>query len=205
MTIRHTRSICPFAAILALGLACKVIDSDTESGSGSSTSAQTSDSSTASDSSTGSSGTDTGTGTDTTDESTSEGSTGGVECTLEAVACQIAEAGPFLDCGVVGPETNAEKWQTARECALEATANQQAFKLITWLQGIDSNVGYAYVGIEGESYGIIRYFYDSYPPAYVNSSSCTSLSADAACIDTVAEVCLSCEDVGPSTMICGGS
>ena len=164
-----------------------------------------------SDSTTGASASATSNGTDATSDATTDATTGtmtgGVECDLEAIACERAEIGGelFIDCGVVDPwESTPKEWQTARECALDAIAEEKAFKLVTWLQGIDSEVGYAYVGFEGESYGITRFFYDSYPPAVVNESSCAMLTAEASCIAAVDEICLTCVDAGPSATTCGG-
>ena len=187
-------------------------DTTTTAGSGSESATSGSATGTGSDGSMSSTGgstegtSDSSTGTGTTDTTTA-GSTGGVECDLEAIACEQAEIGGelFIDCGVVNPwDSSGEEWQTARECALAAVADEKAFKLVTWLQGIDSSVGYAYVGFEGESYGISRYLYDSYPPAGVTVSSCASLTAEESCIAAVDQICLTCVDAGPNSQFCGG-
>ncbi len=143
----------------------------------------------------------------TTSDTTSATTTGGAECDLEEIACARAELGGelFIECGVVDPwESTPKEWQAARQCALDAIAEEKAFKLVTWLQGIDSEVGYAYVGFVGESYEVIRFFFDSYPPAVVNENTCASLTAEASCIAAVDQICLTCVEPGPSATICGG-
>ncbi len=223
--------IRPLSSLFAIALACTAGlnggciggsgDTETESGTESATEGESSTGST-SDASTSatSNGTDVTTDDATTDDATSDATTGttgttettgttteGVACDLEAIACERAEIGGelFIDCGVVDPwESTSKAWQTARQCALDAIAEEKAFKLVTWLQGIDSEVGYAYVGFEGESYGITRFFYDSYPPAVVNENSCAALTAEASCIGSVDEICLTCVDAGPSATTCGG-
>ena len=54
-------------------------------------------------------------------------------------------------------------WEAARDCALKAASEQRAFKLVTWLQGIDSQVGQAFVGLTGESYAVATFYFDSDP------------------------------------------
>lgn len=225
MSDRRYRSVVTLACAAALSCAGGTGDSvgetmtDASSGSksGSATETMTEGGSASTGATTGTSGgSESGTGgstdateatTETTETTETTATTDGVECELEAVACAQAEIGGelFIDCGIVYPmESTPEEWQTARECALAAVADEKAFKLVTWLQGIDSEVGYAYVGFEGESYGISRYLFDSYPPAGIVVNPCTSLTAEASCISAVGQVCLTCVDAGPNSKVCGG-
>lgn len=188
--------------------------SSSEGSTGEPTSEASTDASTGTDSgtdtstgSTATTGTDSDTGTTTTTTTDATSTTGDPACELIAVACAAAEqGGAFLDCGVVDPWNNsAEEWQTARDCALDAASQQKAFKLVTWLAGIDSQVGLAYVGFEGETYGITRYYYDSYPPELVTQASCGSLSPTMGCTDGPdQEACLTCDDQTEPVTICGG-
>lgn len=144
--------------------------------------------------------------TDPTTTTSGTSTTGDPVCDLVEAVCDAAEAaGPFLDCGVIDPWNNSlEEWQDAQACALAAVESEKAFKLITWLQGIDSEVGYGYLGFEGESYGVLRYFYDSYPPEWLSTTGCGALIATPDCVVEPGEPCLSCDEPTPQTVICGG-
>jgi len=230
--MKHAQCVSLIVTVFALGLfssAC-VLDPEsigmTLSGSstgesqgsmGSTSEGETATSGSASDTTTeGESMSSTGGATDststsdattTTDATTTDSTTDGVECDLEMIASDGAELNPspYVDCGVVSPrESTDEEWQTARLCALDAVADQKGFKLVTWFQGIDSKVGYAYVGFEGESYGLSAFYYDSIMPVVVTERVCSSLTAEASCIADVGSPCLTCVDAGPSGPVCGG-
>lgn len=162
--------------------------------------------STGPDPTTGTSGT-----TGTTDATTSN-TTGGVEpCTLEHHACELAgQLGDFEDCGLVDPwNHDAAQWQAAHDCALAAATEERAFKLITILQGIDSDVGQAYVGQEARSYAISTLFFDSDPCGgigcgpVITISSCASLTDQPDCEVSPGTICLSCDAQGQSSEVCG--
>lgn len=132
-------------------------------------------------------------------------------CSLEHEACTLAgQLGAFEDCGLVDPWNDTlEAWQAAQACALAAASGQQPFKLITILQGIDSEVGQAYVGQAARSYAISTLFFDGDPCGgggcgpVVNISSCAGLTAVPGCTVEPGNVCLSCDEQGMSAQVCG--
>ncbi len=164
-------------------------------------------------SSTGGGG-ETGSATSTSAASseTGEGSTtGGLVCTLEEQACAAVEVfGDYEDCGTVDPwDDLTPAWEAARDCALKAASEQRAFKLVTWLQGIDSQVGQAFVGLTGESYAVATFYFDSDPCGgggcgpLVSQASCESLAALADCVVEPGWACLSCAGQGMADEVCG--
>jgi hypothetical protein len=139
------------------------------------------------------------------------GTTGEAVCSIEHEACELAGSlGEFTDCGVVNPWDDAvELWQAAHDCALAAATAQQPFKLITILQGIDSDVAEAYVGVAARSYALSRFFFDGDPCGgggcgpVVSAGSCAGLVATMDCVVEPGNVCLSCEGAGMSEQVCG--
>lgn len=153
----------------------------------------------------------------TTDSSTGDsesgpvGTTGEVACGLVEQACAAVEAyGAYDDCGVVDPWNDlAPAWQAARDCALKAASEQRAFKLVTWLQGFDSQVGQAYVGLPAESFAISMFHFDSDPCGgggcgpVASQSSCETLVAVADCVVEPGGPCLACVGQTEPQPICG--
>ena len=169
-------------------------------------------SSTSGDSTSGdSTGSSTAASTGGSSESGEVGTTGEVACALEEQACAAVEAlGKYEDCGVVDPWNDlTPAWQAARDCALKAASEQRAFKLITWLQGFDSKVGQAYVGLTAESYAISMFHYDSDPCGgggcgpVAAQGYCDALVAVPDCVVEPGGPCLSCEGQGEAVQICG--
>ena len=144
-------------------------------------------------------------------ESGEGGTTGGLVCTLEAQACAAVEAlGDYEDCGAVDPwDDLLPAWEAARDCALKAASEQRAFKLVTWLQGIDSQVGQAFVGLPAESYAVATFYFDSDPCGgggcgpQVSQASCESLAALADCVVEPGWACLTCAGQGMVDEVCG--
>ena len=139
------------------------------------------------------------------------GTTGEAVCSLEHEACALAgQLGAFEDCGVVDPWNDAvEAWQAAQACALAAASGEEPFKLITILQGIDSDVGQAYVGQAARSYAISSLFFDGDPCGgggcgpVVSVASCAGLTAVPGCTVEPGNVCLSCDGQGMGAQVCG--
>jgi len=139
------------------------------------------------------------------------GTTGAAVCSLEHEACALAGSlGEFMDCGSVDPWNDAAlAWQAAHDCALAAASGQRPFKLITILQGIDSDVGAAYVGVAARSYALSELFFDGDPCGgggcgpVVSAASCAGLVATMDCVVAPGEVCLSCEGQGTLGQVCG--
>ena len=155
-------------------------------------------------------GTSSTSSTDGSSSGESSGTTGELVCTLAEQACAAAgQLGSFIDCGVVTPDDAVEAWQAAHDCALAAAGGQMAFKLIVGLQGIDSDVGEAYVGVTARSYALSKFFFDSDPCGgggcgpVVSVANCTGLTATMECTVEVGNVCLSCDGAGEATQVCG--
>ena len=156
----------------------------------------------------------TGTGStgssDASSSGESSGTTGELVCTLEEQACAAAgQLGPFMDCGAAKLDDAVEVWQAAHDCALANAGAQMPFKLIVELQGIDSEVGEAYVGVAARSYALSRFFFDGDPCGgggcgpVVSVQSCATLTATMGCTVEVGSVCLSCDGAGEATQVCG--
>lgn len=160
-------------------------------------------------SATGTSATGSSTGEASTTGATS-GTTGELVCTLEEQACAAAgQLGPFMDCGAARLDDAVEIWQAAHDCALANAGAQMPFKLIVELQGIDSEVGEAYVGVAARSYALSRFFFDGDPCGgggcgpVVGVQSCATLTAVMGCTVEVGSVCLGCDGAGEATQVCG--
>lgn len=199
--------------VLLLGLpACGPEASDTDPASTSDASSSTGVPTTGSTgSSTGVASTTGGESTAVSSESGEVETTGGLVCSLEAYATDAAQAlGAYEDCGVVDPwDDLAPAWQAARDCALKAASEQRAFKLITWLQGFDSQVGQAYVGLTAESYAITMFHFDSDPCGgggcgpVLSQSSCDALAEIPNCVVEPGGPCLGCLGQSAPVQVCG--
>ena len=147
-----------------------------------------------------------GSTTSETTGSTSAGSTttGGLECELVAQAeAAVAPYGAFVECGEVDPwHDGADAWVAVHQCAIESAAAMKAFKAIAWVQGIDSQVGYAYVGQAFESFALAELFYDSWGPK-VTQRPCSSLTATPGCTVAPGEICLRCGGDAAAATLCG--
>jgi hypothetical protein len=162
------------------------------------------------------SGTTSGTTTGESGSSSSGGGSGsttdGLECTLMDQACAAAEQGGlFEDCGLVLLDDPVEAWQTAQDCALTAIAEQRGFKLITQLQGIDSEVAAAFVGVAQEEYLVEVFFFDGDPcggggcgPKITRTICGESVIATQGCVVEPGTICLTCEAAGDSLDVCEG-
>ncbi|MBA3547493.1 MAG: hypothetical protein H0T76_13480 [Nannocystis sp.] len=151
----------------------------------------------------------------TTADTSSEGgegsTTGSVACTLPDQACAAVEVfGDYEDCGTVDPWNDlTPAWQTARDCALAAAGEGRAFKLITMLQGFDSQVGQAFVGLPGESYAVATFYFDGDPCGgqgcgpVVSRASCDSLAAVKSCAVEPGGACLACVNQSMPIQLCG--
>lgn len=168
--------------------------------------------------STGSTGSTTGIVSTTGDGSTGDSSesgvletTGDVACGLVEQACAAVEAfGAYDDCGVVDPWNDAAPaWQAARDCALAAAKEQRAFKLVTWLQGFDSQVGQAYVGLPHESFAIAMFHFDSDPCGgggcgpVASQGWCDALVPIPECVVEPGGPCIACAGQTQPMQICG--
>jgi hypothetical protein len=155
----------------------------------------------------------TSTTSDASESGSSEGGsgTGAPVCSLEQVACDLAESnGEFEDCGSVDPwDDDTAAWQAAHDCAVAAASEQRAFKVVTWLQGIDSQIGVAYASLVGRSYGLSHFGFDSDPCGgggcgpVVYGGSCDLLVATPDCMVEPGQACLTCVNQGDSTQFCG--
>jgi hypothetical protein len=141
---------------------------------------------------------------DTTASTTTDATTGALPCDLVELTCARAELDPMVDdCGIVDPWNNtADDWQAARDCALAAVAEQRGFKLVTWLQGIDSDVGVGYAGLAGVTFGVERIVYDSFPPETADLQQCAGLSPTPDCTVEPGEACLTCDDASGGEQLC---
>lgn len=185
----------------------------TTDGPGSSTGMNASTDSTGMNASTGSTSSTDTTGDSSTGDSDSGpvGTTGEVACGLVEQACAAVEVyGAYDDCGVVDPWNDlAPAWQAARDCALKAASEQRAFKLVTWLQGFDSQVGQAYVGLPAESFALAMFHFDSDPCGgggcgpVAGQSYCETLVAVADCVVEPGGPCLGCVGQTELLQICG--
>lgn len=138
--------------------------------------------------------------------------TDGLECALIDQACAAAgQSGVFDDCGFALLGDPVAAWQTAQDCVLAAVAEQRQFRLITELQGIDSDVGMAYCGVANESFSVEVFFFDGDPcggggcgPKISRTVCGDSLMATVDCEVATGEVCLTCQAAGDVLEVCEG-
>ncbi len=135
--------------------------------------------------------------------------TDGIACTLDERVCLVADTNEMLtDCGVVTPDDPTPAWQAAHDCVIAAVDAGVGFKLITILQGIDSNVSQGYVGLVGEAYTVEVFFYDSDPcgggmcGATVKHWSCESLTTTPDCMVELNSMCFDCGSQSETSEVC---
>lgn len=85
-------------------------------------------------------------------------------CIIEDVlAARISDATP-LDCGRLPIDGNDAAFLAARSCVLDAIAAHQPFVVLWNIQGIDSRVAGAYLGLDvGGTLTVFRFHYDGDP------------------------------------------
>ncbi len=162
-----------------------------------------------SDSTAASEPTDSASGTGSDSDSDSGTTTDGIACTLDERVCLVADTNEMLtDCGVVTPDDPTPAWQAAHDCVIAAVDAGVGFKLITILQGIDSNVSQGYVGLVGEAYTVEVFFYDSDPcgggmcGATVKHWSCESLTTTPDCMVELNSMCFDCGSQSETSEVC---
>lgn len=216
--------------LFVAGAACGPRPGEEESSTGASSSGPTSESGTTttttgveptstSTTTTTSTSTSTGEATNTSSEpdtgTDASGSSGGTstgpvdDCSLENHAAAIAGAfGEFEDCGVVGVKDDVAAWQAAHDCAAAAASEQRAFALITYLMGIDSQIGAGYVAQGPMPYRSFKLHFDSDPcggggcGSVVSITDCKAITAVPGCTVEPGTVCLSCEGGKAPEQIC---
>lgn len=127
------------------------------------------------------------------------------ECDLEACACALLpEDVERLDCGYLYVQDPAPLWQAAHDCALAAADQQQAFKLVYELQGIDSFVGRALTGHSSGGYVLQELRYDSWGAPIAGTNTCETIAALPNCDVDSNSMCLECVNPGAATTLCDG-
>lgn len=129
-------------------------------------------------------------------------------CALEPFVCNFVggsiNPGDIIDCGVVTLQDSAQDYIAARDCVLEASANLQVYKMFAQVQGIDSDVWWAYGSFAGDSYQETIYFYDEGKLAggeFIWAQTCTpEPTPDCEPGPTDSAACLSCDT--PSEQVC---
>lgn len=154
---------------------------------------------------------DDGPSTGVTSASTGDEDTGPVAaCEIFEVACELAEQSktPPIDCGDITFDDDAATWVAASDCAREAAAASEAFKLIVDVQGIDSLPRRALVGMVGFQYAMAELFQDigglAPDPSPVTTRACEAISPIPGCEPTVGEICLVCVGEGAPEPFCAG-
>ncbi len=130
------------------------------------------------------------------------------ECDLEALVCEMVENGKVLpedvvDCGSVTLENSAEDYAAMRDCILDASESQLAYKGFAQLQGIDSEVWIAYGSLVGVVYGEHQWTYDNYQGAEtIWMSTCPPVPTENPGCEPGPQIglCLQCNGEKPPTV-----
>jgi hypothetical protein len=122
-------------------------------------------------------------------------------CRIESViAAQIGDSSP-MDCGRLAFDATDAARLAARQCTLDANAAHTPF-VVEWdIQGIDSRVAGAYIGIDNRgSWVVSRLHYDGDPGGqggerdpHTGTGHCTGITDQGNCgIDLPHTLCLEC-------------
>jgi hypothetical protein len=124
-------------------------------------------------------------------------------CKLEDVLAADIDGMPVRICGKLGVDATSADLTAAKNCVLGAVEALEPFEVQWDIQGIDSRVARAYVGLQGEgaSLEITSYSYDGDPGGgggegrpSTSVSRCGVLRAKAGCMDAdlMYSLCLEC-------------
>jgi len=125
-------------------------------------------------------------------------------CSIDAQVTLRAFGEKVVDCGNLPRLADPTARAAADRCVLDAQSTQRPFKLIVWMQGIDSHVAYAYIS-PGAGGKVARLEYDGFAPTGAGSvgmQTCSSLRAVAGCQASATTVCLECVDESAFSAAC---
>lgn len=143
-------------------------------------------------------------GSGTTDSTETGETTDGppADCDIEELVCEHVENSKVLpedivDCGFAMIGDAPEVYMDVRECVLEASEGQQAYKAFVELQGIDSMVVAAYSSLVGFAYTEHYWLYDSMGPTAARAD-CTPIPTEKpSCVPgPKGGLCLECDTKG---------
>lgn len=113
-----------------------------------------------------------------------------------------------MDCGALANDATLAEWQAAHDCTLAAAAAGQTF-IVSWGEQegdiVDPNVelGYGYVGIQGESYEIVHAHSDRTMNGQdIVQQTCSAPMATEDCIVAEKRPCITCVDASADMQVC---
>jgi len=108
-----------------------------------------------------------------------------------------------VDCGNLPRLADSTARAAADRCVLDAQSTQRPFKLIVWMQGIDSYIAYGYIS-PGAGGKVSILDYDSFGSTggSIGMRTCSSLRAVASCQASASTFCLECVDESELSKVC---
>lgn len=129
-------------------------------------------------------------------------------CDFEQFTCDQAEQSktPPIDCGVATLDDDIDQWNAVHDCVLAESANQNAFKGVFYLQGIDSFPRQSFIGQVGFVYALGELSQDygglGDPQSTIYLQPCTGLTYIPDCQVGVGFTCIQCLQQGESQILC---
>jgi hypothetical protein len=123
------------------------------------------------------------------------------DCRIEAVLDDLIDGQQLGDCGTLQPSQAESSFRAAHDCVLTNDAARTPYVVFWNIQGIDSRVASAYVGLSGASGWQTRLLrYDGDPGGgggdnhpLTTTRSCTAVTDRANCSDLRYSLCVTCE------------
>jgi hypothetical protein len=131
-----------------------------------------------------------------------------VVCSIDAQVTRRAIGEKVVDCGNLPRLADAAARVAADRCVLDAQSTQRPFKLIVWMQGIDSNIAYAYISPgAGGKVSVLQYDsafsqFSSTGGGSIGMQTCSSLRAVPSCQASASTFCLECVDESAFSKVC---
>jgi hypothetical protein len=137
---------------------------------------------------------------------TALGSASDAACSIDEQVTRRAIGEKVVDCGNLPRLADSTARAAADRCVLDAQSTQRPFKLIVWMQGIDSYIAYAYISPgAGGRVSILDYDSFSSPSGgSIGMQTCFSLRAVVSCQASASTLCLECVDKSEISNVCQG-
>ncbi|MBA3391827.1 MAG: hypothetical protein H0T89_04235 [Deltaproteobacteria bacterium] len=122
-------------------------------------------------------------------------------CLIENVLPRLVGTAPVMDCGSLGIGGEDAAFAAARDCVIAAESSRQPYMVLWQIQGIDSRVAKAHVGLnDNTTWTSYQLNYDGDPGGGGGDNrpvttiwKCGAVSSQGACPDLHNTLCLECD------------
>ncbi|MDB4976816.1 MAG: hypothetical protein JWN48_5157 [Myxococcaceae bacterium] len=129
-------------------------------------------------------------------------------CTIEMQVATATSSEKTVDCGNLPVSASDVQREQAHRCLREAASAGRPFRLIEWLQGVDSQTAYGFTS-GGAGSRIMLFEYDSLFSAFsstggaaIGAATCSAVVAVPGCQASSLATCLDCLDASAPVEVC---